>query len=118
MGFAVAAAAIGSSFQHGYNTGVVNAPQKVIEEWIAAVLKERSPNEAVIEQQKVTMIFSIFVAIFCIGGMVGGCATGYVADKVGRRGGLLFNIILVVLSCILQGTIRLRCMIYEHIFMH
>ncbi|KAL0277597.1 UNVERIFIED_CONTAM: hypothetical protein PYX00_004830 [Menopon gallinae] len=103
LAFAIAAAVIGSSFQHGYNTGVVNAPQKLIEEWIGSVLTERSPQGNVIEQREVTMIFSVFVAIFCVGGMLGGCATGYVADKFGRRGGLLLNTVLVVLSCILQG---------------
>merc|ERR1711892_425566 len=34
IGFAIAAGAIGSSFQHGYNTGVLNAPRDMITSWV------------------------------------------------------------------------------------
>lgn len=95
------AAALGSSFQHGYNTGVVNAPQKFVEEWISQVVHNRT--SVVPTQSQITMIWAIAVSIFCVGGMLGGCITGYVADTFGRKGGLLFNNILVILSSALQG---------------
>nr|CAD7198336.1 unnamed protein product [Timema douglasi] len=133
LAFAIAASALGSSFQHGYNTGVVNAPQKVrvnacpasererlrlqgmvttilplvpqlIEGWIREVEANRSDiSPAEVEQGKVTMIWSIAVAIFCVGGMIGGAVTGLVAERFGRKGGLLFNNVLVIASAILQG---------------
>ncbi|XP_068084549.1 solute carrier family 2, facilitated glucose transporter member 1 isoform X2 [Anabrus simplex] len=101
LAFAIAAAALGSSFQHGYNTGVVNAPQNLIENWITDVEYNRTGE--VVTQSKVTMIWSIAVSIFCVGGMIGGCITGIVAEWFGRKGGLLLNNILVIASAILQG---------------
>ncbi|KAJ1525394.1 hypothetical protein ONE63_010209 [Megalurothrips usitatus] len=103
LAFAIAAAALGSSFQHGYNTGVVNAPQKLIEDWIRSVEANRT-GDSQVDQGKVTMIWSIAVSIFCVGGMIGGSITGFVADRFGRKGGLLLNNIFVVASSILQGA--------------
>lgn len=54
-------------------------------------------------KSQVTVIWSIAVAIFCFGGMIGGLMTGYVAEKFGRKGGLLVSNALVLFSAVLQG---------------
>ncbi|KAH8040025.1 hypothetical protein HPB51_009281 [Rhipicephalus microplus] len=102
LAFAIAAAALGSAFQHGYNTGVVNAPQKLVEEFIEDTYKHRFEEEP--GEGTVKFIFSIFVAIFCVGGMMGGLLTAFVAERFGRKGGLLLNNISVFLAAILMGA--------------
>ncbi|VVC30270.1 Sugar/inositol transporter,Major facilitator superfamily domain,Major facilitator, sugar transporter- [Cinara cedri] len=104
--FAIVASAFGSAFQHGYNTGVVNAPQALIEEWIRGVIKART-GESVVEKSQVTLIWAVAVAIFCFGGMIGGLSTGFVAEKFGRKGGLLVANSLVVVSSVLQGISKM-----------
>ncbi|KAL1428225.1 hypothetical protein MTO96_002627 [Rhipicephalus appendiculatus] len=102
LAFAIAAAALGSAFQHGYNTGVVNAPQKLVEEFIEDTYKHRFEEEP--GEGTVKFIFSIFVAIFCVGGMMGGLLTAFVAERFGRKGGLLLNNISVFIAAILMGS--------------
>ncbi|XP_076754132.1 solute carrier family 2, facilitated glucose transporter member 1 isoform X1 [Xylocopa sonorina] len=104
LAFAIAAAALGSSFQHGYNTGVVNAPQQLIEDWISELKMNRTGTPT--KQSEVTMIWSIAVSIFCVGGMIGGSLVGSVADRFGRKGGLLLNNILVLLTVIFEGCAK------------
>ncbi|XP_066601635.1 solute carrier family 2, facilitated glucose transporter member 1-like [Prorops nasuta] len=104
LAFAIAAAALGSSFQHGYNTGVVNAPQELIESWISEIKENRTGVPT--SQSEVTMIWSVAVSIFCVGGMIGGSMVGWVADKFGRKGGLLLNNILVLLTVIFEGSAK------------
>ncbi|XP_051163072.1 solute carrier family 2, facilitated glucose transporter member 1-like isoform X2 [Leptopilina boulardi] len=99
--FAIAAAALGSSFQHGYNTGVIANSGKVLKEWISDRLVERNESP-----ESLTFIFAIIVSIFCLGGMVGGCSVGYVADRFGRKGGLLLNNILVFLTVLFEGLAK------------
>ncbi|XP_011304329.1 solute carrier family 2, facilitated glucose transporter member 1 isoform X2 [Fopius arisanus] len=99
--FAIAAAALGSSFQHGYNTGVVNAPQSLIEAWIQDVKGNRTGE--IISKNQVTAIWSVAVSIFCVGGMIGGALVGTIADRFGRKGGLLLINVLVVMTVLLEG---------------
>lgn len=73
---------------------------QLIEEWILNVARNRSSTA---DQSQVTMIWSIAVSIFCVGGMIGGAITGFVADKYGRKGGLLLNNIFVLIGALLEG---------------
>ncbi|CAG9859239.1 unnamed protein product [Phyllotreta striolata] len=102
LAFAIAAAALGSSFQHGYNTGVLNNPQQVIESWIKGSMTNRTGK--IPTQENVTFVFSLMTSVFCIGGMIGGATTGLVADKFGRKLGLLLNNILVILAVICEAS--------------
>merc|ERR1712004_856310 len=118
IGFAIAAGAIGSSFQHGYNTGGLNAPEGMIKQWTKSYVcpdaanetleilpgDEHSVNNAC--NVSVTFIWSFVVSIFCIGGMMGGSVVGVVSSRLGRKGGLLLNNILVVIGAVLMGTAK------------
>ncbi|XP_054709972.1 solute carrier family 2, facilitated glucose transporter member 1-like [Uloborus diversus] len=102
LAFAIAASAIGSSFQHGYNTGVMNIPQLLIQKFINE--SHNNQHEDPASEGTVTFIFSILVSIFCIGGMCGAFMTAFVAEKCGRKGGLLLNNIFVFCAAALIIT--------------
>ncbi|XP_018568459.1 solute carrier family 2, facilitated glucose transporter member 1 [Anoplophora glabripennis] len=104
LAFAIAASALGSSFQHGYNTGVVNNPEEIIKNWIFNTQTNRTGIQP--EQETVTLIFSIMVSIFCVGGMIGGAITGLIADRFGRKGGLLLNNIFVIIATVCLGAAK------------
>ncbi|GLV38604.1 Glucose transporter 1 [Carabus blaptoides fortunei] len=102
--FAIAAAALSSAFQHGYNTGVVNAPQQLIKDWISDIELNRTDVRP--PETRVTLIWSIAVSIFCAGGMIGGAITGLIADRFGRKGGLLLNNANVIVATIFEGAAK------------
>ncbi|CAG0887310.1 unnamed protein product [Cyprideis torosa] len=101
--FAVLASAVGSAFQHGYNLGVVNAPQAEIENFINQTAFIRSGEVKGLEMAEIKFIFSWATSIYCVGGMLGGSLVGYFADTFGRKGALLMNNVLVFIAALLFG---------------
>ncbi|KAI5734822.1 hypothetical protein M8J77_010792 [Diaphorina citri] len=90
-------------FQFGYNTGVINAPEKNIEKFFKDVYKER--NLVDMTDEKAKIFYSVAVSIFAIGGMLGGFSGGSIADKFGRKGGLLLNSFVGIAGgCLMGGT--------------
>ncbi|CAH0404111.1 unnamed protein product [Chilo suppressalis] len=107
LAFAVLSSACWSAFQHGYNTGVMNAPQAVMSEWLQKEALSGTNSSIPPDQDpKVTNVWSITVSIYCVGGMLGGVITGVVANRFGRKRGLLLNNILVFLGALLESTAR------------
>ncbi|GAB6021078.1 hypothetical protein CHUAL_003712 [Chamberlinius hualienensis] len=96
LAFSIAACVIGSAFQHGYNTGVVNAPQTIIQEFINETNYERTGEG--LSKEAITMTFSLAVSMYCVGGMLGGLMTAFFAERLGRKRGLLVNNIFALIG--------------------
>ncbi|XP_072949957.1 glucose transporter type 1-like isoform X2 [Epargyreus clarus] len=89
--YAVSAAVLGM-LQFGFNTGVINAPRAFIENFI------RENNQA-----SPTLLFSVIVSIFAVGGMIGCPLASWIADKRGRKFALTTNAAFGVIGAAFMG---------------
>uniref|UniRef100_UPI0037E7A452 solute carrier family 2, facilitated glucose transporter member 1 n=1 Tax=Semicossyphus pulcher TaxID=241346 RepID=UPI0037E7A452 len=96
----VGTAVIGS-LQFGYNTGVINAPQKVIEKFINETWFDRYQEK--ISGSSLTAVWSIAVAIFSVGGIFGSFSVGLFVNRFGRRNSMLMANVLSFISAALMG---------------
>ncbi|XP_076263773.1 glucose transporter 1 isoform X4 [Rhynchophorus ferrugineus] len=112
LSYAIFAAVLGM-LQFGYNTGVINAPQGNIEYFMKDVYKSRYGQD--LPDDLVKTFYSVVVSIFAIGGMLGGFGGGMVANKFGRKGGLLLNNILGITGGCLMWCTKLASS-YEMLF--
>ncbi|XP_039285954.1 glucose transporter type 1 isoform X22 [Nilaparvata lugens] len=99
--------------QFGYNTGVINAPEVNIENFMKDVYKDRYGED--IHEESVKLLYSLAVSIFAIGGMLGGFSGGMIANKFGRKGGLLLNNVLGITGACLMGFTKVSHS-YEMLF--
>ncbi|XP_072047277.1 solute carrier family 2, facilitated glucose transporter member 3-like [Amphiura filiformis] len=97
--------AIMGSLQFGYNTGVINNPQSVIQEFFNETNYKRSGSY--MPEEKERFLWSTTVAIFAVGGMMGSFLAGPLADRLGRKGGLLLNNLLALVAGAFMGLSKI-----------
>ncbi|XP_044795292.1 solute carrier family 2, facilitated glucose transporter member 4 isoform X2 [Bubalus kerabau] len=104
---AVFSAVLGS-LQFGYNIGVINAPQKVIEQsynetWLG---RQGPEGPGSIPPGTLTTLWALSVAIFSVGGMISSFLIGIISQWLGRKRAMLFNNALAVLGGTLMGLAK------------
>ncbi|KAE8288920.1 Solute carrier family 2, facilitated glucose transporter member 3 [Larimichthys crocea] len=99
--YCVSTAVIGS-LQFGYNTGVINAPEEKLRSFFHNVSLERYAEP--FSKDAITMVWSVAVAIFSVGGMIGSFSVGAIVNKFGRRKSMLLVNILAVIGGGLMGV--------------
>ncbi|XP_014888605.1 solute carrier family 2, facilitated glucose transporter member 1-like [Poecilia latipinna] len=101
---AVGTAVIGS-LQFGYNTGVINAPQNIIESFYNTTWISRFSEP--ISQSTLTALWSFSVAVFSMGGMFGSFSVGLFVNRFGRRNSMLVANVLAFLAAVFMGFSKL-----------
>ncbi|XP_033839820.1 solute carrier family 2, facilitated glucose transporter member 4-like isoform X1 [Periophthalmus magnuspinnatus] len=102
--------AVLGSLEFGYNIGVINAPQKIIEADYNATWIHRYGEH--IPAATLTSLWSISVAIFSIGGMLSSFCVGFVSEWLGRRKAMLINNLFAFIGGSLMGLSKL-CRSFE-----
>ncbi|XP_067950914.1 facilitated glucose transporter protein 1-like [Watersipora subatra] len=108
MYFSVLASVIGTSFSYGYALGSLNTPTKVMQgaykNWYNI-----SSGGGDLSQSEITFLWSATVSIYCLGGVLSGCVSGFMADKFGRkRCMLVLNIVQVIAVALMFSSIWLH----------
>ncbi|GAA6066151.1 solute carrier family 2 member 15b, partial [Tachysurus ichikawai] len=94
----------GSSMLYGYNLAVVNSPAQYIKDFYNRTAVRR--NGSGLSNESITVLYSITVSIFAIGGLVGSFTVGMLVTKFGRRGTLVKSTVLVFVAGGLMGLSR------------
>ncbi|XP_008823552.1 solute carrier family 2, facilitated glucose transporter member 3 isoform X2 [Nannospalax galili] len=102
--FAITVATIGS-FQFGYNTGVINAPEMIIKDFLNYTLEERLEDHP--SKELLTTLWSLCVAIFSVGGMIGSFSVGLFVNRFGRRNSMLIVNLLAITGGCLMGFAKI-----------
>lgn len=99
------ASTIGGSFQFGYHIGCVNVPAKDIKMWYIRS-HEYLFNTTKTFDDIGSVQWAVTVGLFAVGGMIGGLASGWCADRFGRKGAMLLNNLLAVIAAVFMSSAK------------
>nr|XP_060614999.1 solute carrier family 2, facilitated glucose transporter member 5-like [Anolis sagrei ordinatus] len=97
----------GSSVQQGYNLWVITNPSRLIEDFYNSTYHIK--NNVGIDKTFLSILYTLTLSIFAIGGVIGSLIFSPIVDKFGRKGALMLNNFLSMGSSVLMGlsaTIR------------
>nr|XP_020441765.1 solute carrier family 2, facilitated glucose transporter member 11 [Monopterus albus] len=89
LALTICSAAIGGTFQYGYNISIINAPAIYIQSFINDTYMERWGTS--LNTSQVTLLWTIIVSAFSLGGLLGALLAGPMAVHCGRKKSLLLN---------------------------
>uniref|UniRef100_A0A8D0GX35 Major facilitator superfamily (MFS) profile domain-containing protein n=1 Tax=Sphenodon punctatus TaxID=8508 RepID=A0A8D0GX35_SPHPU len=97
-------ASFGSSMLYGYNLAVVNSPATHIKAFYNATWARRYGQG--LAQGQLTLMYSLTVSVFALGGLLGSFPVGMLVTRYGRNGTLVRSALLVFLASSLMGFSR------------
>ncbi|KAG8435379.1 hypothetical protein GDO86_013364 [Hymenochirus boettgeri] len=95
----------GSSMLYGYNLAVVNSPSEYIKAFYNDTWLQR--YEQPLDESSLTLMYSLTVSVFALGGMIGSLLVGVLVSRFGRKGTVVKSSVLVFLGGGLMGLSRI-----------
>ncbi|XP_061665906.1 solute carrier family 2, facilitated glucose transporter member 11-like [Syngnathoides biaculeatus] len=99
LALTVCSAAIGGTFQYGYNISIINSPTSYIQTFINNTYTARYGTA--LETNHITLIWTLIVSAFPLGGLLGALLAGPMAVRFGRKNSLLFNNLFLLVASVL-----------------
>ncbi|NXL90276.1 GTR5 protein, partial [Alectura lathami] len=97
--------AFGSSFQYGYNVSVINSPAQYMQDFYNETYISR--NGVSMSEDYQTLLWSLTVSMFPLGGFFGSLMVGPLVNNCGRKGTLLINNLFSIAAAVLMGTSKI-----------
>uniref|UniRef100_I3K624 Solute carrier family 2 member 15a n=2 Tax=Oreochromis TaxID=8139 RepID=I3K624_ORENI len=95
----------GSSMLYGYNLAVVNSPAVYIKDFYNKTVVGR--NGTGLSEDTLTLMYSLTVSVFAVGGLLGSLIVGMLVTRYGRKGTVVNTTVLVFIAGLLMGFSRI-----------